>query len=187
MSLFAWSVRERTILAVLVLVCCVYGAYTWIYRPSLADEDRLAESVRTTRKKFQEELRVIEKEKRAPQALREALEKRRQKASPQETVSGLLSEIEASARAMNIRVTEMKPLSAFKNGEFNQFAVSLAVDGNFKEIMAFIHGLQSPGHDLDITQFFFERPFGESKTLQAKIVVVRTLIRQDAAAAGKTE
>ena len=101
MSALSWSVRERAILTVFVLVCCIYGAYTWVYLPSLAQGERTVDLIRTSVKKLEEQQRVIAKEKRVPEALRDALEARRQTVSSQEVFSGLLSEIEASARAMN--------------------------------------------------------------------------------------
>lgn len=171
--------RERGIFVVLVLLCGIYAAYIFAYRPLVIERQRIEENLRLSRKKFNDQMKVIRKEQRMPVELREAIAAMHQSNAPEEVMSGILSEIETASRGLKVRITEMKPQGIIKEDVISKFPVSLAVDGNFVELMAFVHLLQAPEHDLKVTQFHLEKGFSDPKTLIAKIVVVRMLIRSE--------
>ncbi len=171
------TARERAILIVFILVCCVYGVYALIYRPLHLEGQRLQDEIRLARKKLSDQRKAILKERQMPLQLRQGIESRVQKGNNEEVMSGLLAEIESAARGMNIRVTEIKPQGTLKEGEFNRFTVSLTLDGRFHELMAFVHLLQAPDHDLNVTQLNLEKMTSTPGVLLARIVVRRNLIR----------
>lgn len=177
MNLLNLSTRERTILMLFIVVCCVGAANFLIYQPALREQERLEAAIESAARKAVVQKRLIVREGQMPEVVRQTLEAKIQKAADPEVFSGILSEIENAARAVNIRVVEMKPQAVVSGKGANQFPVNVAADGNLKDLIAFIHFLQAPEHGLDITQCFLERPFGESASVQAKIVIVRSLIR----------
>ena len=168
--------RERGIFIFFLIVCSIYAAYAFIYRPFLVEGQRIEEDLRFARKKLSDQMRVIQKERNVPHAYREAIASKRQQSAPEEVMSSILSEIETVSREMTIRITEMKPQRVLKADDVNKFPVSLTIDGKFQDLMAFIHLLQAPEHDLQVTQFYLEKEISDPAKLLAKIVVVRTLI-----------
>lgn len=177
MSILRLSIRERTILMFFIIVCGVGAANVFICRPAVRERERLQGAIESAQKRIAEQSRVIARDKQMPDTFRQKLDSKLQKAADPEVFSGILSEIENAARALNIRVVEMKPLAVVPDKLMNKFPVNVSADAGLKELIAFIHSLQAPEHDLDIAQFSLERPFGESAHLQAKIVIVRSLIR----------
>lgn len=171
--------RERGILVVLIMICGIYAGYAFVYRPSVVERQRIEENIRHARRKLNEQMKLIRKERLMPVELRESIGAMRQLIAPEEVMSVILSEIETAARGLKIRINEMKPQGIITDDVINRFPVSLAVDGSFKELMAFVHLLQAPEHDLKVTQFHLEKGFSDPGTLLAKIVVVRMLIRPE--------
>lgn len=176
MSAFSFSIRERIIFAGLVLVCCVYAAYMYIYRPSVVRSEEIFRETVRAGKKLSEQAAVIQKEKRMAEIWQGELDAVGQNNSNEEAMSAMLSEIEAVTGQMKIRVTEMKPQGAIKGEFYNTYAVSLAVDGDLKDILEFIHILQDPSRHLSVRQFSLEKSFADSTGMLAKVVVESTLL-----------
>ncbi len=171
--------RERGIFVLFVLVCGIYAGYAFVYRPSVIERQRIEEDLRLARKKWNDQMKIIRKEQNMPVGFREAIAAMRQENAPEEVMSAILSEIETAARSLKVRITEMKPQGVIKEDVISRFPVSLAVDGSFQELMAFVHMLQAPEHDLKVTQFHLEKGLSDPTALLAKIVVVRMLIRPE--------
>ncbi len=176
MNVYQLTAREQVIFVFLLIVCFVYGGYALIYRPSLAKRQQLDVEIRLAKKELGGQEKVIQKERRWAEGFSDTIKSMRQNTTNEEAMSTILTEIENAARGTPIRVTEMKPQGALKVGEYNQLTISLTVDGNFLDILAFIHVLQTPPHDLRITRFEFEKLIGEPQKLLAKIAVVRFYI-----------
>lgn len=177
MKLLMFTARERAIVVLFVLVCCLYGAYKMVYRPFISQEQQLRDEMRQTRRKLSEQRKIIIKDQQMPQGLRQGIEAIIQSGSNEEVMSGLLAELESAARSMNIRVTEIKPQGTVKEGEYNTFTVSLTIDGRFHDLMAYVHLLQAPDLDLHVAQLNLEKMTSAPGVLLARIVVKRNLIR----------
>lgn len=175
MSMRPFSIREQQIFVVLVLVCGLYAAFAFIYRPSVEKTEAIEREITLARKKWAEQTTVIQKEKIMARAWQEKFDAVRQKGSNEEAMSAMLSEIEVLSGSMNIRVTEMKPQGAVKGEFYNTFSISLSVDGDLKDILAFVHVLQDPSRHLKVRQFSLERTFADAKGMIARVVMERTL------------
>ena len=176
MSLFSFSAREQKIFIVLLLVCGIFGVYTFVYRPAVIKGEEIDSEISRTRQKLSDQQAVIEKEQQMALVLQDELETVRQKRTNDEEMSSILSDIEAMGSGMNIKVTEIKPQEVKKQDFLNRFSVSLTVDGNLMDMMRFIHALQDPAKHVQIRQLSLERAFVDSKEMLARMVVERTLI-----------
>jgi Tfp pilus assembly protein PilO len=175
MSQRSFSLREQKIFFVLLVVFGIYGAYMGIYRPSVDKNEEIERNAMLARKKWMEQARLIQKEKRMAQAWQAELDSVRQTGSNEQVMSAMLSEIENVAAGGKIRVTEMKPQGAVKSEFYNTFSISLSFDGELKDVLSFIHVLQNPSRHLNLRQLNLERSGSDAKGMMAKMVLERQL------------
>ena len=176
MSALQFSVREKNIFFLFLVVCGIYGVYAGIYRLSMAKGQEIESDIAQTRTRLVEQAKVIRRARAMAARFDGDLQSMRQTTSNEEAMSLILSEIEAAAGGLKVRVTEMKPQGTQKEDFYNKFSVSLTVDGDLTDILQFIHALQGPSHHLIVTQFSLERAFQNTKEMLAKLVVNRILI-----------
>lgn len=187
MSFLKLTARERAIFIVFFLVAFVYAGHSLVYKPAMFEGEQLKRSIRQAKKKVRDQSALIADSGRIPGDFMQSLDAMRQRASNEEVLSAMVSEIEAAARQLNIRVTEIKPQGNLQEGIWNNFSISLTVDGQLSDQMAFVHHLQAPGFDLDIIQYALEKSMAEPGILLAKIVARRVMIRQTDGGWGKAD
>ena len=176
MSALQFSGREKNIFFLFLVVCGIYGVYAGIYRPAVFKGREIESDIAEAQMMLAEQAKVIRRARAMGARFDGDLQAMRQTVSNEEVMSLILSEIEAAAGALKVRVTEMKPQGTQKEDFYNKFSVSLTVDGDLKDILQFIHALQGESHHLIVSQFSLERAFQNTKEMLAKLVVNRILI-----------
>lgn len=176
MSTLQFSGREKNIFFLFLVVCGIYGVYAGIYRPAVVKGQEIESDIDQASTRLAEQAKVIRRARAMAARFDGDLQSVRQKTSNEEEMSLILSEIEAAAGGLKVRVTEMKPQGTQKEDFYNKFSVSLTVDGNLTDILQFIHTLQGSSHRLTVSQFSLERAFQNTKEMLSKLVVNRILI-----------
>ena len=77
-------------------------------------------------------------------------QKFKQSASNEGTMSSILSEIEAAAADLKLQIANLTPKRVKETNFSNRFSVSLSIDGDFMDILQFLHRLQGEPHLLTL-------------------------------------
>ncbi len=97
--------------------------------------------------------------------------------SDEEEVAGLLNEVEGVARKSGLALLNMKPNPAFTTEFGKQYPVEVEVETQMKELIKFIHGLQSSKYILRVQKLRLV-PKGKSKAeVKGYLLINRTVIR----------
>jgi len=97
--------------------------------------------------------------------------------SDEEEVAGLLNEVEGVARKSGLDLLNMKPKPAFTTEFGKQYPVEVEMETQMKELIKFIHGLQSSKYILRVQKLRLV-PKGKSKAeVKGYLLINRTVIR----------
>ncbi len=97
--------------------------------------------------------------------------------SDEEEVAGLLNEVEGVARKSGLALLNMKPKPAFTTEFGKQYPVEVEMETQMKELIKFIHGLQSSKYILRVQKLRLV-PKGKSKAeVKGYLLINRTVIR----------
>ena len=130
----------------------------------------------TAEKKIQKNLKVIQKAKSYEAKYQSLMENFQQKGSDEQMMSAILSEIESVATDAKIRITDLKPQKVKKMGSYNNFSVSLVLDGQLTPIMDFIYTLQNQPHLFSVEELRLDKKSPNTQDLKGYFVLSRSLI-----------
>ena len=104
-------------------------------------------------------------------------QKFKQPASNEGTMSSLLSEIEAVAAGLKLQIANLAPKRVKETDFSNRFSVSLSIDGDFMDILQFLHRLQSEPHLFDVEEARFDKGTRQQATsVKASLVLGKTFV-----------
>ena len=83
-------------------------------------------------------------------------------------MASILAEIEGVSAQLHLQIANLSPKRVQESDLYNRFSVSLTIDGNFVDILEFLHILQSDPHLFDVEEARFD------KGMQAAAASVKT-------------
>ena len=98
-------------------------------------------------------------------------------ASESASMSAIITEIENVSGEANIRIADLKPQKVRKTGSFNNFSVSLILDGQLTSIMNFVYNLQNQPHLFAVDEMRFDKKSPNSTDLKGYLILSRVLIQ----------
>ncbi len=171
------SQREK-FLSILTSVMAAIGlAYGGIYFPLHRASVEVQEEIRAGERQLQKTIRTIHKGKFSEQEYQTITEHFKQTASDEQEMSSMLSQIEAIARGINIRIVDMKPRRPRTNDLYNQFFINLEIDGELVSITEFIHYLQNPPYFYHIDELRLNKVSPQVAGLKCQVTFSKILIR----------
>jgi Tfp pilus assembly protein PilO len=168
--------RETGILRVVIAAAVVLALYRGVYFSYKNRREDLQVRIAHNEKLLEKNLRAIQKSKAYEQKNQQLLDVFKQVGSDEQVMSSMISEIEQTAAALKIHLSDMKPQKNRKVDFFNQFSVSLILDGQITPIMNFIHLLQNTPHLFEVTELRLEKKSFNSNDLKCYLVLNRLLI-----------
>ena len=176
MSGLHFSPREKSIFWAFLLVCAVYGLYGGLYRPAMERSGQIEIEIAQTQKKISEQARLIRQARDLTAKFPGDWSSYSQIVSNEQAMAAVLSEIENTVNHLNVQIAEMKPQGVVKDKLFNKFSVSLKVNGDLRDILRFIHGLQGQSNNLMVSEFYMEKSSQNENAIMARLVISRVFI-----------
>ena len=128
------------------------------------------------RKQLEKNLKIIHKAQRYEKQNTAIIANFKQKGSDEQAMSTIITEIESVAGEVNIRIADLKPQKVRKTGSFNNFSVSLVLDGQLTPIMNFVYDLQNQPHWFGVDEMRLDKKSPNSPDLKGYLVLSRTLL-----------
>ena len=171
------SAREVKILIVSLLLAFGYIGYTFLVRPAKEKFIALDEEIAAQQRRLAKTSAEIQKAGSLERSWEVYEQKFKQSASNEGTMSSILSEIEAVAADLKLQIANLTPKRVKESELSNRFSVSLTMDGNFMDVLQFLHTLQSEPHLFDVEEARFDKGTRqESTSVKASLVLRKTFI-----------
>ena len=177
MSKFHFSSRERLLF---IFTCSTMVAgivYAGIYFPLHQQSVAVQEQIDTAERQLQKTVHTIHKGKFSEQEYQVIAEHFKQTSSDEQEMSSLLSQIEAAARGIDLRIVDTKPKRPKVNELYNQFFVNLEIDGELVAITEFIQKLQNPPYFFHVDELHLNKFSPQIVGLKCQVTFSKILIR----------
>ncbi|MDP2939559.1 MAG: type II secretion system protein GspM [Candidatus Omnitrophota bacterium] len=172
------SQRERNILIIIVILLFIFVCYYFLFQPLTEKLSALNKEIETKELKLKKSQKILSQELSVEGEFEKYDKYLKQNSSDEQEMAALLSEIEAVAHQINIKLNDMKPRKTKRIDFYNSFAVEIEAEGKLQEITKFIYTLQSPPHLLKAEKVRLEKTTSGSQTLKSYLLVTKILIPQ---------
>jgi Tfp pilus assembly protein PilO len=176
MTRFSFSTREKRIFILLVAAVIILIFYLAVYLPTGEKMSLLENEIRVAERQLKKDVLVIRKARQLEEQDKALLEEFRQKDTDENVMSSILSEIEAVAGEVGMRIADMKPKKARRIDFYNDFSVSLSIDGKLPDITHFMYVLQSSPHRFFVDEFSLEKRSPTSPELNCRLAISKILV-----------
>ncbi|MFA5088207.1 MAG: type 4a pilus biogenesis protein PilO [Candidatus Omnitrophota bacterium] len=168
--------REKVFFVICLLMAVLYFLYYLLYRPLNQWKAALRNDVEAKERAIVKDLRILERGKYYHKESEDILQRFKQKDSEEKTMSAILSEIEQVAGETDLSIAEMKPQRVKKDGLYNNFSVSLSLDGSLRQVIHFLYVLQGDAHLFSVDDVRLDKISPRLPTLKCRLVISKTLI-----------
>ena len=171
------SARELKILIVSLFLALTYAGYILLVKPAQERFAALDEEIDAQQRRLAKNSAEIKKTGVTERILADYEHKFKQSASNEGTMSSILSEIEAVAADLKLQIANLAPKRVKETNIANRFSVSLTIDGNFMDVLQFLHTLQSEPHLFDVEEARFDKGTRQQTTsVKASLVLRKTFV-----------
>ena len=170
------SSREKSILVFCTLTVLIFIGYKGVAQPLHRQSEILNEKIHSSEQKLKKQFNVLERGKIVDKEYEQYAAVFRQTASDGQIMSSILSEVESVARENGMRIADMKPKKVKRIDFYNNFSVSIAMNGQLVDIVKFLYILQNTPHLFNIEELVIEKSSPRSSTLDCRLVLNRILI-----------
>ncbi len=171
------SAREIKIFIVSLFLVFVYIGYVLLVKPAKDRFIALDEEIAAQQRRLAKTSVEIKKAEEMEKALEVYEQKFKQPASNEGTMSALLSQIEGVAADLKLQIANLAPKRVRETDLSNRFSVSLTIDGDFMDILQFLHTLQSGPHLFDVEEARFDKGTRQqAASVKASLVLGKTFV-----------
>ena len=168
--------RENKILVVCLILILGFIGYRGVFKSFQEKDADLDARIQSLELLLKKNLEVLGREEHLNQAYEDFSQGKKQTRSKEQEMTMILSQIESIAKEMNMQVSDMKPQKVKESQFFNQFTVSLALEGELIPILHFIYLLEDQPHNFIIDEMRIERSFGRTAGIRCRLKISRILL-----------
>ncbi|MFA5059224.1 MAG: type 4a pilus biogenesis protein PilO [Candidatus Omnitrophota bacterium] len=168
--------RETAILVVCILAVSSYVAYSFVFKPFNQGISILEDKIRVVEQQLKKDMALKGKSKEVEKQYEVYSANLKQKESDEKQMASILAEIQSVAGVINVRLADMKPKKVKRVDFYNQFSVSLAIDGQLETIVHFLYILQNAPHFFSADEIYLEKSSVRTSEIKCRLVVSRFLI-----------
>lgn len=170
-----FSRREKIFAFLAIGAGLFFMAYTFILRPMFSKLAAQEEEIGSGDLQWKKSLKILSQEQSITRQYQPYSEILKLKGSDEQEMARVLSEVEAVAKGINIRVLDMKPKKVKSLDLYKSFSVDLVVEGAVRDISRFMLELQSPPRLIKVEKFRLQKESSAQPALKAFLVVSKVL------------
>ncbi len=170
------SPREKKIFFLSLAVLAVYLVRTLVVVPVQTRSEWLDRQIRNAEQKLLSASRTIHKSRVVQRRYEALLEDYRQTQSDEEVMSGILTEIEATAAGNSLSISDLKPNRPKMINYYKEFSVSLVLEGDFTQVMEFVFKLQKDPYSYFVDEADISKHSPRTSGLRCRFVLSKVLI-----------
>lgn len=170
------SRRETRIFIVCLFVILVFIGHRFIFKPLKEDLAVLEQKIETSEDQLKRVLKINKKKDSVSKLYEQQIFSLRQKLSDEQEMASILSEIQSVANEIKLGVADMKPKKVKKVDFYNNFSVSLTMDGELVSIVHFLYILQNSPHFFSIDEVYFEKSSMHTALIKCRLTLSKILV-----------
>lgn len=171
------STREQKILVLSLTVAFIYIGYAFLVKPATEKLSDLDQEIAAAQRRLDKSIAEIQKADSLENIWGVYENKFKQPASKEGTMSSILSEIEAVAAQLGIQIANLTPKRVRETEFYNRFSVTLTIDGEFNDILQFLHTLQNEPHLFYVEEIRFDKGTRQqANAVKTSLVLGKTFI-----------
>ena len=172
----ALSTREKKILVVFLLAASVFLGYRFIFIPMKEQIEKLGNQIKLQEKKLSKSLRILEKEKAIEEEYDRYAVDFKQKASDEQQMALILSQVESAATQLNLRIADLKPGRVKKGDFYNNFLLNLVLEGDLPAINQFLYTVQNRPYFFQIEEVYFEKSSVRTSQIKCRLLINKAFL-----------
>lgn len=173
-----FSEREKGIFVICMIVILIYGGYRFGYQAVKESSATRQQRIAKAEKDLRQYKGVVRQENIVSRKLDAYRKMFAQKGSDEQEMTKMLSEVEAAAQTINMKIINMEPERIKKIDPFNYFSVNIQAQGSLKKIFEFLYSLESQAYRFRVDELRLEKYSLRADELKCQLVVSRFLIAQ---------
>ncbi len=130
--------REQFFAIIVVVLGIILFGYYSLVQPFKEQIRLLENKIKDNEKQIGKNFKLIRKGEAGDKEYKIYLEKFKQDKPNEQVMSSILSEIEEVARELQLQISDLKPKRVKEGEYYNQFSVSLTIDGHLEDIVHFL-------------------------------------------------
>jgi Tfp pilus assembly protein PilO len=170
------STREKRIFFVCLAVIAFYVVYYFGYQGIKEEIKAQQASILQSEKDLRRYAHTVRSEKTIEQRLKSYENLLKQKESDEQEMTKVLSDIEAVADKVSIKIINMEPQKIKRVDFYNYFSVDVQAEGPLKKVCEFLYALESTTNYFYVDELRIEKYAARADTLKCQLVVSRILI-----------
>ena len=169
--------REQKIFILCVVLAVVYFIYNFLVKPARGKLAMLDQEIVAQNRRLAKNAAAMQRAHALETTIEFYEQKFKQSRSNEETISSILAEIEAVATQLHLQIANLTPKRVQEANLYKRFLVNLTMDGNFMDILQFVHILQSEPHFFDVEEVRFDKGMREqTASVKTNLVLGKTFI-----------
>lgn len=172
------SHREKKIFIFCLFVIFTYIGYQFVFVAAVREEAFLQDRISALNRQIVRDLRILEKEPEVKSLYEAYLGNLKQKGTDMQEMASILSDIESVAKALNLRIEDMKPRRIRSQEIYSHFPVSVRVRASLDLVVRFLYDLQAPPYVFYVEELRLEKPSIRQTEILCEIIVSRLLIKE---------
>lgn len=169
--------REQNIFVLCMILAMVYLVYNFLIKPAREQLFTLDEEIAAQTRRLARNAAEMQRAHALEKTIEFYEQKFKQSRSNEETVSSILAEIEMVATRLHLQIANLTPKKVQETKFYKRFLVSLTMDGDFMDILQFVHILQSDPYLFGVEEARFDKgPRQQAAVIKATLVLGKTFI-----------
>lgn len=168
--------REKTIFIVCVAIIGASLIYNLMLEPFVIEWSRLNSQVRVAKLKLKKSEQILKKRIQIAEQYEDVAGYTAiKRATEEEEIAYLLSELEKLASQAGVRITDIKPKTAEELGYYRKYIVELEGEGDISQFSKFIFDIQNSPQLLSIKKLTFTMKGTTGGTLNGEMVITKLI------------
>ena len=172
------SQREQALFIVCIGAIAIYVGYQFVFKALRSRLESLDRTIAAAERRLETQINILRQETMVTRHYDQRVSSRAQQSSDENEMASIVSEIGSVAAVVNLRVADLKPQRVRKVDFYNEFSVSLAVDGELLTILEFLHALQGDPHRFSIDEINLDKGSARTAEIRCRLVASKILIPQ---------
>lgn len=168
--------RENIILAICLLAGCAYLLKSFVFTLLAENAATFEDKAKVVEKRLRNNLKVLAREKAVNNEYNKYLPYFKQETSDEQEMAAILAQIESVSNSLNMRVADMKPNRVKHTDFYNNFTVTLTIEGELPSVLHFLYTLQNPPNLFTTSEIYFERSSVRTSSIKCRLIISKLLI-----------
>jgi len=170
------SQRETYIFIACVVLVTLYVGYNFVFKPMKGKVTTLTDQIDANQRRLEKNLRTMRQASSVEKKYEQYALPLKQTMSDEAQITALLSEIGAVAQQIQLSIDNMKPNKVKKVDFYNEFSVSLTLNGSLEAVIHFMYLIENAPHHFKVESMRLEKRSPRQAEIRCQLSLKRMFV-----------